>query len=299
MNKVYSDVVALCRRKDELGLSYTDVASSINAMNGTNHTKDSIRSIWRRYGTHTHSKSITTEVYNINKTSNWKRKVPLSLTGNSLFIGDPHAPFTHEHYLEFCRNVYDEYKCKNAFCMGDMVDQYALSLFEKEPEAYSANNELLKAIQTVGAFGKVFPNMYITVGNHDVRYLRSALKSGLPKAFLRDLGEVLEAPDTWIWNYSYILNGNIFLEHGTSSGANATIDRMWSISMNVIQGHTHSYAGVAYRNNGFSRNWAMNVGCGLDIDSYAAKYSLDRKYQPTLSCGVLVDGIPIVIPFDV
>jgi len=273
---------------------YGQVARTINVLHSTEHTADSVRGIWRR-----HRSRVKTEYFKPQKTFGLKRRVPYKSRGNILFIGDPHAPFTLPGYLDFLYRLQTVYDVTDVFCVGDIVDQYALSFFDKMPEAYDIENELLKAMDFIREMAQVFPYVNITMGNHDNRYLRQATKSGLPRRMLRDLDEVLEAPDTWEWNLSYIIDEHILLEHGTSSGANATIDRMWGLPYNVVQGHTHNYGGVSYRNNGFSTRWAMNVGCGFDADSYAARYATDRKYQPTLGAGLYLKGeeLPLFVPF--
>lgn len=275
--------------------NFTDmqIANVVNATHGTEHSSESVRAIWRR---HNDKKDITPS-YELDKVSGWKYNVPIETEGNVLIIGDTHAPFTEKGYLDFLKDVYNGFNVNTVIHIGDLVDEYSLSFFDKDPDGDGASSELHKAVEFLQIMADVFPKMYVTVGNHDVRYLKLALKSGLPKAYLRSLEEVLHIPDEWVFNHSYVLNENILVEHGTGSGPTATIDRAWGTSMNVIQGHTHCYGGVSYRNCGFNTRWALNVGCGLDTTSYAAKYAIANKYKPTLGCGVIVNNVPMFIPY--
>ena len=42
--------------------------------------------------------------------------------------------------------------------------------------------------------------------------------------------------------------------------------------------------------------WAMNVGCLIDKDNLAFKYSRVIVKRPVLSCAVITDGIPHIVP---
>lgn len=273
---------------------FTDkaIARVINTMHGTNHSSESIRALWRRHN----EKQVATPAFN-SKQYGWKYNVPLELKGNTLIMGDTHFPFTIPGYLPFLLRTRDKYKCENTLSVGDKVDECALSFFDKDPNGLSASSELNKARVSVKMYGKEFPELKITGGNHDVRYMKLAMKSGLPAAYLKSLEEVLEVPEGWEFNYSYIINDNILFEHGTASGGEATIRRAWDVGMNCIMGHTHNYGGVQYRNNGYRTVWGLNAGCGIDSNSYAAAYGSARKYQLTLGCGVIYDDVPMFIPY--
>lgn len=170
--------------------------------------------------------------------------------------------------------------------------------FDKNPQGLSAGSELEQTRDALKLLADYFPEMWITIGNHDDRHLRLATKAGLPLAYIKDFLEIFDLPDTWYWHYSYIINNSVLVEHGTDSGLKATYDRAWSIGMNVVQGHTHNYAGVIYMNDGINpMRWAMNVGCGVDYNAYAFQYAVNRKFQPTLGVGVYVKGVPTFIPY--
>ena len=52
-------------------------------------------------------------------------------------------------------------------------------------------------------------------------------------------------------------------------------------------GHCHSFGGVSLVANEFMITFGMNVGCGIDIESYAMVYSKDFINRPTLGCGIV------------
>lgn len=273
--------------------NYDQIARTVNITHNASHSPESVRAIYRRHS----NKQAGTPSYDTKRVSGWKYNVPLELEGNILGIGDTHFPFIEPGYLPFLLRTRDKYKCEHVIHAGDVVDECALSFFDKDPNGLSAHSELYKAKEAVELYAKEFPEMYVTVGNHDVRYLKLAMKSGLPAAYLKTLEEVLNVPEGWIFNYSYILNGETLLEHGAAGGPEATIKRAWDVGMNTFMGHTHNYGGVQYRNNGYKTIWGLNPGCGIDKTSYAAAYANMRKYQVTLGCAVIVDNIPHFEPY--
>lgn len=303
-DNVKDTIIKLLKDKDDNDQTFETIAQTVRTLLDYPATKESVRSVNRRYITGTHGDDIileevvkNTDSFKLKKINKWAYNVPVNVDGNYMVIGDTHFPFVEPGYLPFLNGVYNQYNVTKVFHIGDIVDQYALSFFDKSPEADSAYSELLKSKEIAYEYYDMFDDVDVCAGNHDVRYLRQAVKSGLPEAFIKTLEEVLDMPDTWRINHSYIVNDETIVEHGTSTGVKATYDRAMITSMNVIQGHTHNYGGVIYINDGFKQRWGLNVGCGIDVSSYAAKYARNFKYKPTLGCGVVVDGIPMFIPF--
>ncbi|PID85722.1 MAG: hypothetical protein CSB13_06610 [Chloroflexi bacterium] len=298
-------IIKLLKEKDENEHSYADIAKIVRTVNGYPATRQGVRSVYRRYilGTHQTRDKLDEVVKNNPKSfdmdavSSWRDNVPVEVDGNYMVSGDKHLPFTVAGYLPFLVEVAAEYDIVAHFDIGDFTDQLALSFFDKPYEAESAYSEFTRAWAMAESYYQAFPDTYMCAGNHDVRYLRQAVKVGLPEPFVRTLEEIMDMPPTWSVNNSYIVNGDTLIEHGTSAGKKATYTRAMMIGMNVIQGHTHNYGGVEYINDGFKQRWALNVGCGIDYNSYAARYARNFPHKPTLGCGVVVDGIPMFIPF--
>lgn len=283
-------------RRENLELEWRDVTAIVNYTCGTDMTHDAVRKRYQKYvKKHGESRNVSFE-----KMKDYRDFVSLHLTGNSLIISDTHAPFTVDGAIRFLQAVQREYNIKNVFHIGDFADQYALSFFDKVPESDSIDSEHKKAKAFTQELAAAFPKMYGVLGNHDNRFMRVAAKAGLPLQFIRTFEEILDMPDGWQWERSYMLNNNILIEHGSASGMRATYDRALITSKNVVQGHTHSYGGVVYVNDGITQRWALNVGCLADQATYAMKYAVDRKYQHTLGCGVLLNNnsTPLFIPYE-
>jgi hypothetical protein len=76
--------------------------------------------------------------------------------------------------------------------------------------------------------------------------------------------------------------------HGTgTSGQNAAMTMMKTKRMSTVIGHTHSFAGVQFSNNGIETNFALNVGCLIDLDAPVFNYGLNNREKPVLGCGIV------------
>lgn len=293
MNDIELIKDVLKMRRSEV-LTYAKIAKVVNSSYGTAHTGQSVKGIWRR---HKDKRYLLAQPQV--PLSKYKRKVPWQLDDvRLLIIPDLHIPFVTDGFFDFLERTYYEEELTEVLCIGDVVDEYALSQFEKDPDALSAGNELLMTKDYLKVLAQIFPKMRITIGNHDRRYRRLARKAGLPEAVLKGFLEVFDTPDTWEWHYSFILNGKTLIEHGTRSGYNATRTRAEKTAMNVIQGHTHCYAGVQYINDGITKRWGLNVGSAVDENSYAVHYALDNDYHGTKGCGILKGNEPHFKPFN-
>lgn len=279
------------------GMDYSNerIALELNTLFDTAHTKESVRHIWRR-----HRDSLEQHLEQSKKyVKRPAHRTFVPLEANSvLFIPDLHIPFVAPGFIEFLVRVKNKFQPDIVVSVGDIVDQCALSFFAKDPDGDSAGSELEKTRLFLQELVEEFPSLYITIGNHDNRHLRQAMKAGIPKEYIKDFLEIFNLPETWVWHNSFILNGDTLIEHGTASGLLATYNRAWGTSKNVVQGHTHSYAGILYMNDGLNQRWALNVGCGIDSERYAFNYAIDKERQPTLGCAIVSNGVPAFIPFN-
>ena len=56
-------------------------------------------------------------------------------------------------------------------------------------------------------------------------------------------------------------------------------------------GHLHSQSSIIYVNQ---KVFGMIVGCGIEISKYAFNYMNGFNKPVILSCGVIIDGTPII-----
>lgn len=214
-------------------------------------------------------------------------------------IGDTHFPFTHPRYLEFCRDTFMEYGVGRIVHIGDIVDHHAISRHKTEPVADGVLTEYEKAKEMVEEWAAVFPHMTITIGNHDNILERQASELGVPTAFLKNNHELYQMPEGWDMAESVIIE-DVLYKHGIGSGGiHGAYNSAKRNCMSVVQGHTHSFAGVKYIATPQKLWFGMSVGCGIDIDAYAFLYGKYMENRPILGVGIVRSSQDAVfVPMD-
>lgn len=216
-----------------------------------------------------------------------------------LVIGDMHEPFSNRKYLEFVREVYNEFGCDQVVFIGDVVDNHAVSYHDHNPDGMSPGSELQQAKSKLQKWVSAFPKALVCIGNHDELLYRKAVTHGLPSEAFKGFNGIYGTPETWQWRLSWDID-NVLYQHGTgNSGENAHKSRALKNRQSTVIGHVHSHAGVAYMASEKDLIFGMNVGCGIDIKSYAMVYGRNFVCRPTLGCGVVLEGKhAFFIPMD-
>jgi metallophosphoesterase superfamily enzyme len=211
---------------------------------------------------------------------------------NILIIGDLHCPFDLDGYLDFCKEQQIKYNCGRIVFIGDVIDNHFSSYHESDPDGMGAGQELDKAIERLQKYYKAFPKADVIIGNHDRLVYRKAFSNGISKRWIRDYNDVLNVPN---WNFveSIELFG-ININHGEGGTARTRIKKELQ---SQIQGHLHSDFYVEYLVGSKFIIFGMQVGCGIDKDSYAMAYGRNYK-KPAIGCGVLLNKgtQPLIIP---
>jgi len=218
------------------------------------------------------------------------------MENNILVVGDLHLPFTHPKYLEFCKQQYRKWKCNQVVFIGDIADFHYSSFHPIEPATDGCETEYTKMLKELAKWQKAFPNAKITYGNHDLIPFRKAVANGLSIRMMSDWNRLFNAPDTWEFGEKFIID-DVMYTHGT----NAALARMTLARISVVQGHLHSLQYVQWSQSEINKLFAMQVGCGIDVESYAFHYGKSFPRKPILGCGVVLDNgkTPLVIPMYV
>lgn len=202
-------------------------------------------------------------------------------------FGDTHMPFDHPNYLRFLIDTFAEYGVGEIVCMGDLVDNHAISRHQTETSAKSAYDELDSAIAKVAQYVKAFPNVKMCKGNHDDIPARQAATIGIGDRYLKSFSELLHLPDSWIIKNAYAMDGVLY-KHGINClGKDGAINTATYERMSTVIGHSHAFAGCKYTANHRDIIFGMNVGCGIDIDAYAFEYGKFAAHRPILGCGIV------------
>jgi len=205
-----------------------------------------------------------------------------------LIVGDTHFPFVKKGYLEFCLDIKRRVKCEQVVHIGDLCDNHAISYHEHDPNGRSPIDEMVEADKHLKQWFKAFPSLFLCKANHDL-VDRKARTEGLPDRLFRPFREIWGLPNGWKNEFNFDIDGVVY-QHGTGySGDNAHLKAAYNNRASTVIGHTHSGAGVGYIANEKDCIFGMNVGCGIERNTYAMNYGRDFKKKPIISCGVVTD----------
>ena len=200
-----------------------------------------------------------------------------------LVVGDIHAPFTLDGYLEFCQEVYAKYNLNQVVFIGDILDNHYASYHETDPNGMSGGDELEIAIGQVEQWATAFPVADVIIGNHDRMVMRKAFSSAVPKEWIKSYNEVLGTD--WNWTERIVYDGVQFV-HGEGGTART---KARNDMMSTVSGHIHTQAYCEWLVGRNFKVFGMQVGCGIDASSYAAAYARNFKRQ-AIGCGVVLGG---------
>lgn len=204
-----------------------------------------------------------------------------------IWIPDLHFPYEHPNTFDFLDYVMNRFGIRKAKCAGDMFDIHRVSRHTPEPESHGVLDEIRLAKDSVQKLSKLFPELDVCLGNHDMRIIKVAKSIGIPSVMLKDVGDIFDCPDKWRWAGEFV-EANILCTHAGQSGFQGTANYAISRMKSVCVGHNHSFGGVNYVNNGYERLFALNGGCLINFDSPAFVYAKESKYKPTYGCGVVL-----------
>lgn len=213
-----------------------------------------------------------------------------------LVISDLHIPYHHPDSFKFLNALNTKYKPDRIICIGDEVDNHALSFHDTDPNLLSAGDELLLSIEYLKKLSTIFPKMDIIDSNHGSMVFRKTIHHGIPLKLIKSIGDILEAPDTWKWHNYLIVNcadKKVLFQHQIKKNIHTEIG---SRGMNIVQGHYHESLDIKYVNNSQQLLWSMSVGCLLDDNSMAFQYNKINPNRPVLGTGVIIEGWPRIIP---
>ena len=201
-----------------------------------------------------------------------------------LVIGDIHAPFELDGYFEFCKETYANYNCNKVIFIGDIIDNHYSSFHVSDPDGMGGGDELDRAINCVKKWYKAFSKADVLIGNHDRIIMRKAFDSQIPKRWVKSYNDVLGTPK-WNWT-ERIVYDNVQYVHGEGGTART---KSKNDMMSTVQGHIHTQAYVDWAVGRNFKVFSMQVGCGVDGNSYAAAYAKNFKKQ-AIGCGVVIGG---------
>ena len=205
-------------------------------------------------------------------------------TNNVLVIGDIHVPFEHKGYLDFCKEQYEKYNCNRVVFIGDIIDNHYSSYHETDADGMGGGEELNLSIKKIAEWYKAFPNAVVLWGNHERIIMRKAQTSAIPTKWIKRYKDVLEVPK---WDFKdRIVIDNVQYVHGEAGTART---KCKADLMSTVQGHLHTQAYTEWFVGVNYKIFGMQVGSGIDSDSYAMAYA-KRGKKPAIGCGIVLNG---------
>ena len=213
-----------------------------------------------------------------------------------LVISDLHIPYQHKDAFAFLAEIKKEFKPDFVVNIGDLLDFHSMSMHDHDPDLASPGDEMTIAREYVKELEWMFPKVVEVESNHSSMVFRRALKSGMSRQFLKTYGEFL-GTKKWTWVDDLVLtlsNGRRCLfTHGKAADVLKVSKYM---GMNTVQGHYHTKFLISWWANPDNLFWGMNVGCLINQKSLAFAYAKNFKTRFILGCGIIIDGIPKLLP---
>jgi predicted phosphodiesterase len=213
-----------------------------------------------------------------------------------LCISDTHCPYQHPDTVAFLKAVAKKYRPDLVVHLGDEVDAHAMSFHDSDPDLPSAGDELKQAIKALKPLYKLFPKMLLLDSNHGSMVYRKGKHHGISAKYLREYGDVLEAPKGWRWCLDLTINAGgkpVYFHHGKESNVLAVSQKM---GYSVVQGHYHNEYGIRYWGNPSGLRWGMQIGCSIDDESMAFAYNKITTKRPIIGHAIILEGLPKLLP---
>ena len=277
------------------GLVFSEIAKRLSKKYKTKLTEASARSVFGREDGRApvpekKPRRLLTEFGDLHRNaSNRNERI--------LFISDMHIPYHHPDTFAFLAALKKKYKPTRVVCVGDEVDKHAMSFHDSDPDLPSAGDELQLAINFLRELYKLFPAVDLVSSNHGDLLYRKGKHHGIPRKYLRDYGEVLDAPKGWVWSHDLTLilpDGNeLYVHHGLSKNGLKVANQRGTC---FVQGHHHATCDIQYSGNPHSLLWSMTVGCSIDKTALAFAYDNTNLARPIISHAMVIEGHPRLMP---
>ncbi len=214
-----------------------------------------------------------------------------------LVISDMHIPYQHPDTQAFLLALKRKYDPTMVICVGDEVDYHAMSFHDSDPDLLSAGDELEVSITELFPLYSIFPVVDLVDSNHGSMVYRRGKAHGIARKFLRDYGEILEAPRGWHWHNNLIVDlprgQKLYVTHGAMKDGLRLAEKMGCCT---VQGHYHTEFNIKYSSSPAQLIWSMQVGCSIDDDSMAFHYNKVTAARPIIGHGIIINGLPKLLP---
>lgn len=227
----------------------------------------------------------------------------------SIFISDIHFPFHEKKSLKVVNAFMQWFRPDKIFLLGDVVDFYAISSFDKEPERItSLQSDINMCVDFLIGMRENNPqsDIYYLEGNHEHRLQKYLWKhpeiSSLNALNIVNLLGLKELDIKYYDQYSNVLIHKFLVEHGSvvrqqsAYTARAMLEKR---GISGISGHTHRMGAHYLTNMSGSYAW-FETGCLcslhpeyiVGLPNWMSGFSIG--YFKRSCCRFNIEQIPIV-----
>lgn len=222
-------------------------------------------------------------------------------------LGDTHKPWSNRALLLDFALFLQRYRPDRIVQVGDYLDQYSWSRYDKDPDAPCAQGEWdaakLESQWFVNRITVAAPDAEVDIieGNHDKRIKQKVLQANLPADLVRRIPEALGIPEGYGWTWHdgsvpLVIDGVRYLHGDEVEGSPRQVAHQ--VGGPVVFGHQHTKAAIEY-STGYGRVlWGMNVGCAIDPSAICQRYSRKAIPKACLGWGTVTHGIPHWYPWE-
>lgn len=212
-----------------------------------------------------------------------------------LVLPDLQFPYAHPDWQAFLEAVKDKYRPSAVVGIGDEVDSYCLSSYDKDPETMQPSYEYGRALEDLSILYEMFPNVLALHSNHGKGRLEKArIRGGFLRAQVLDYRTFIRAPSGWNF-YQEIRLGDVIFHHGdgekklTRTFLERDVPEQYGRHYSVVHGHRHESAGrQAEINIGDNSVWCAYTGAL--INPHAGPFSYTKARKAKLGCGLVIHG---------
>jgi len=213
-----------------------------------------------------------------------------------LCISDVHAPYQHVDALRFLEAIKEKYDPDRVICIGDEIDNHAMSYHDSDPDLFSAGEELKRAREVIWEIEKLYPKVDVIESNHGSLWYRKAKTHGFPREAIRTYEQILMTQH-WKWHFELTVTlpnkQPVYFHHGRSANTRTYTTNM---GMSAVQGHYHEKFEIIYWGNSERLNFGMTVGCLVDDKKAAFEYNNSNLKRPVVGVGMIIDSQPRLLP---
>lgn len=205
---------------------------------------------------------------------------------NILIIGDTHIPYQHPDYLKFVIDIQKKWNCGKVIHIGDLVDFSSTTNHDLIPELPSPRYEFEITRFEIEKWSKAFPELIVTIGNHDRRVARKMKSNQIDSIWQKSFNDVFQT--NWKFLPDYFYNG-IYFCHG--EGCTARITALQK-QCSVVQGHRHSETYIDFPAKNL---FAVQTPVGVNRETLAFDYARVDPKEWTLGATVILNNsIPLI-----